>query len=354
MSDAAVSTKEESSLSSLLQQVMEISEAGTGMRANFDDLTGVRYDIPAMHIDEDHEHHVCPFCLVAKTDPGSRNDCIRNKIAANWIVIRRKAGLEGICHMGLFDLVEPLVIQGRVLGAFYYGSVLIRGTEEESLKRIRAYCAANDLDPGPYEKALKEVPVIDPGSIPRHRESLKTIVRLARFLCESAGVKPELYKIKPLKLPYLSAQDLPYVIKESMRYIYNHVNEPFIVKDLAAHLRCHPDFLSRKFKHYAGVDLSLYLRQVRIEHAKELLQNPKVRIDDAAEQSGFSDRITFTKVFRRMTGQTPGQYQRQFDRSEEGPDPHNVGVAIREGIYLPSKGKKNAGPKEAERRRLSS
>ncbi|HSI86788.1 MAG: GH1 family beta-glucosidase [Candidatus Methylacidiphilales bacterium] len=104
----------------------------------------------------------------------------------------------------------------------------------------------------------------------------------------------------------------PYVIKETMRYVNAHLSEMFNIKDLAAHMRCHPDFLSRKFKKHTGIDLSLYIRRIRIDHARELLKNPDLLIDDAAEQSGFTDRIHFSKVFRRLTGQTPGQYQRQF------------------------------------------
>lgn len=109
----------------------------------------------------------------------------------------------------------------------------------------------------------------------------------------------------------------PYVVKETMRYAHAHLHESFNIKDLAAHLRCHPDFLSRKFKKITGVDLSLYLRRIRIDHAMELLKNPKNSIDDAAEKSGFTDRIHFTKVFRRLTGQTPGQFQRQFRVGDE-------------------------------------
>ncbi len=104
----------------------------------------------------------------------------------------------------------------------------------------------------------------------------------------------------------------PYVVKETLHYIDSHVGEPFNVKHLAARLRCHPDSLSRRFKQHVGVDLSGYIRQVRIDHAREILKRPDALIDDAAEQSGFSDRIHFTKVFRRVTGMTPGQFQRQF------------------------------------------
>jgi beta-glucosidase len=66
------------------------------------------------------------------------------------------------------------------------------------------------------------------------------------------------------------------------------------------------------------VDLSVYIRKIRIAHASELLKKPGAIIDDVAEKSGFSDRIHFTKVFRRVTGQTPGQYQRQYRTGGRG------------------------------------
>jgi beta-glucosidase len=113
----------------------------------------------------------------------------------------------------------------------------------------------------------------------------------------------------------------PYVIKETMNYVLNNRSMPFNIKDLATHLRCHPDFLSRKFKKLTGMDLSAYIRQTRIDHAKELLKNPKIIIDEAAEKSGFTDRVHFTKVFHRLTGQTPGQYQRQFRPNTDNPVP---------------------------------
>lgn len=110
---------------------------------------------------------------------------------------------------------------------------------------------------------------------------------------------------------------LPFVIKESIRFIDENVHRQFNVKELAAHIRCHPDFLSRKFKQVTGLDLSVYIRRCRIDHAKELLKDPDASIDDVAEKSGFADRIHFTKVFGKLSGQTPGQFQRQHRMLEE-------------------------------------
>ena len=302
---------------SLLQSVMEGFERETGLRMSFDDLTGARTgmheDVPAMLLDWDHQSHACSFCLFAKgVDALGDKACVVNKLAANRLVSRRRQGLAGYCHLGLFDMAEPLIYQGRVMGVFYFGSVRIRQQEEITLAKIRHYCERRGISEAPYLEELARVPVVEESAIPRYREILKTMAQLAHYFCEATGVKQELYRDRKLKFPYTDPEKLPYVVKEAIHYVASHLDESFIVKDLAAHLRCHPDFLSRKFKHHTGVDLSVYLQQARIERAKRLLSNPKVDIGDAAIQCGFSDRVHFSKVFRRMTGQTPGQFQKQL------------------------------------------
>lgn len=298
----------------LLQDLMESFESGTGMRMSFDDLTGMlngaHTDVPAMHLDAGHQFHVCDYCQLAKKPDWGR-DCTRNKVAVNRLVVRRRTGLGGLCHLGLFDLAEPLIIGGRVLGVFYYGSVVVREREQESVERLHRYCERVGLESEPYLEALNAVPRIDEASIPQHRRALQTVVRLARFFFEASGVRPELYKVRALRFPYWDPQDVPVVVKQAIAYITTHLSEPFIVKDLADHLNCHPDFLGRKFKQSMGTDLSVYLLQVRVDRAKRLLANPKITIDDAAEMAGFSDRSHFSKAFRRTVGLPPGEYQRQ-------------------------------------------
>ncbi len=300
----------------LLQSLMVAFESETGLKMSFDDLmgvfTGIHMDVSTMQLDWNHQAHDCSFCHFAKRDDRGVMDCVINKVAANRVVSRRREGLEGFCHLGLFDIAEPLIYQGRVLGVFYFGSVRVREKQELTKRKITRYCERRGIDSKPYFEALAEVPMIDAAAIPRHREALKTVARLAQFFCEAAGIRPEVYRNRELRFPYTDPQDLPYVVKETMHYISTHLDEPFIVKDLAGHLRCHPDFLSRKFKQHTGVDLSLYLQQARIDRAKLLLENPKMDIGTAADQSGFSDRVHFSKVFRRVTGVTPGQYQRQY------------------------------------------
>jgi AraC-like DNA-binding protein/ligand-binding sensor protein len=299
----------------LLQEVMEFAERGSGMKMSFDDLTGfnngAHVDVPAMHLDSAHQFHSCDYCQLTKMF-GRGRDCIRNKVAVNRLVLRRKVGLNGLCHLGMFDIAEPVIVSGRVIGVLYYGSVVVRGQEARSEMRIRRYSNRMGYDPDFYLNALKKVPRIDEHDIAQHRQTLRTVARLAQFFFETSGVRAELYKLRPLRYPYQDPQDIPYVVREAMAYIKAHLQEPFIVKDLADHLNYHPDVLGRKFKQALGVELSQYLLQARVDRAKRLLANPKLTIEDVAELCGFSDRFHFSRAFRRIVGVPPGKFKEQL------------------------------------------
>ncbi len=299
----------------LLQSFMVALERETGMSMSFDDMTGFvtgfHSDVKPMHLDWEHQLHACEFCSFAKEQPRGYLECVLNKLVVNRIILRKRKGLEGHCRLGLFDMAEPLIHGGRVLGIFSYGSVLVRGREKLTREKIHRYCQRRNLDPKPFLETLKSVSLIDEDSLPRHREALQAVVRLAEYFCESFGVQQAIYRNRELKYPYVDPEHMPYVVKAAMQYVITHIDEPFIVKDIASHLHCHPDFLSRRFKQHTGVGLSDYLKQVRVDHAKRLLENPKIDIGMASEMSGFSDRVHFSKVFRRLTGVTPGQYQRK-------------------------------------------
>ncbi|XHR28460.1 MAG: helix-turn-helix domain-containing protein [Chthoniobacteraceae bacterium] len=299
----------------LLQALMTALECETGMHMNFDDLTGslegFHVDVKPMKLDWLHQTHSCKFCEFAKSNSPAELDCVMNKLVVNRLVLRRRTGIQGYCLFGLFDMAQPLIFRDRVLGIFYYGSVMVKGREALAKEKIKAYCQRRKMSPEPYLEALNSVNIIEEPLIPRAREALQTVVRLAHYFCEVAGVRYEVYRNRELKFPYRDPLQYPYVVKEAIQYIASHVDESFIVKDIAAHLRCHPDFLSRRFKQSTGTELSFYLQRTRIDRAKRLLANPKIDVGTAADMSGFSDRVHFSKVFRRVTGLTPGQFQRQ-------------------------------------------
>ncbi|MFC5529486.1 helix-turn-helix transcriptional regulator [Cohnella yongneupensis] len=71
--------------------------------------------------------------------------------------------------------------------------------------------------------------------------------------------------------------------------------------------------LLRVFQSAVGATPSDYVNRVRIEHAIRLLRQTDLSVERIAEQIGYSGGSYFIKVFRKMTGRTPGSF-----RSGEG------------------------------------
>jgi transcriptional regulator GlxA family with amidase domain len=70
--------------------------------------------------------------------------------------------------------------------------------------------------------------------------------------------------------------------------------------------------LKRRFKAATGCSLMDYLQNLRVEEAKRLLENTELPIEEISERAGYSDASFFRRLFKRLTGLTPGHYRRFF------------------------------------------
>ncbi len=67
--------------------------------------------------------------------------------------------------------------------------------------------------------------------------------------------------------------------------------------------------LSRLFKRATGRPFSEYLKGVRLDHAKKLLREAHMTVEDIAQQCGIRDIATFYAGFHAYTGMTPNQFR---------------------------------------------
>lgn len=116
--------------------------------------------------------------------------------------------------------------------------------------------------------------------------------------------------ILSLKRPIAEAS--PYIsdtIQSVQRYIQEHYSENITLQTLANQFFLHPNYLSKLFQEKTGRNFIDYLTQVRIENAKELLQNTDFRIYDICEMVGYESPKYFSKVFKELTGLTPKEHR---------------------------------------------
>lgn len=69
------------------------------------------------------------------------------------------------------------------------------------------------------------------------------------------------------------------------------------------------NYLNILFKDETGQTLYKYLSSVRLEHAKHLLEESETAVNDIAAQVGYPNSNSFSRAFRKLTGQTPSAYR---------------------------------------------
>ena len=70
--------------------------------------------------------------------------------------------------------------------------------------------------------------------------------------------------------------------------------------------------LKRRFKAATGLSLIDYVQNLRIEHAKRLLETSGEPVDEIAASSGYDNPSFFRRLFKRRCGLAPAEYRRLF------------------------------------------
>ena len=89
-------------------------------------------------------------------------------------------------------------------------------------------------------------------------------------------------------------------------YIYHHYKEKDLgAETLSAMVFLSPGYLSAVFKEETGMTLNRFIREVRMNKAKELLETTNMKISQIAKEVGFSNNSYFCRSFREFFGDTP-------------------------------------------------
>ncbi|WP_420317985.1 helix-turn-helix domain-containing protein [Ekhidna sp.] len=90
------------------------------------------------------------------------------------------------------------------------------------------------------------------------------------------------------------------------------LNKNLKLSDLAKELSCNERQLSRAINKFGNSNFNKFINSFRIEHSKELLTGGKFdhyTIEAIAEDSGFSNKVSFYNAFKGVTGMSPTQFR---------------------------------------------
>jgi len=100
-------------------------------------------------------------------------------------------------------------------------------------------------------------------------------------------------------------------VAQAIDYIYVHIMDRITVNELAESIGISPTHLSRIFKQETGISVSEYIRQRKIDMAKNLLRFSNYDFVEIAVMLSYSSQSHFIQHFRSQTGMTPKAYRKQ-------------------------------------------
>ncbi|WMJ86882.1 response regulator transcription factor [Anaerocolumna sp. MB42-C2] len=98
-------------------------------------------------------------------------------------------------------------------------------------------------------------------------------------------------------------------VDQVLQYVNRHYAKDITLVYAANLANMNTNYFSTLFKKKTGLSFVAYLQLVRIQHAKELLKDPTLKIYEIAERIGFQNEKYFMKVFKSVVGKTPSEYK---------------------------------------------
>jgi two-component system response regulator YesN len=101
------------------------------------------------------------------------------------------------------------------------------------------------------------------------------------------------------------------LIQEIQLYIHEHLGQDITLRQTAGSFSFSPNYLGHIFKEETGMNFSDYVISQRLETAKKMLQNPRLKIFEVADRVGYKNLPYFNRHFKEAYGMTPGEFRRQ-------------------------------------------
>lgn len=97
-------------------------------------------------------------------------------------------------------------------------------------------------------------------------------------------------------------------VRNAVSYIHKHYRESISLGEVADKLNMNSSYLSTLFKTEVGIGFVDYLNEVRLTHAKELMDGKSMKLKELIEQSGFYSYQYFFSLFKKKYHMTPKEY----------------------------------------------
>ncbi|WP_251860048.1 PocR ligand-binding domain-containing protein [Clostridium sp. Marseille-Q2269] len=290
------------------------------------------------------------FCRAVRSDSELVKYCEKCDSRGGLEAVRLNKPYIYLCHYNIVDIAIPIIVDGKYIGAIMAGQIkLSDNNASDSLEKIvstkKSFIANKALED--FKEYYDEIPFL---SLREVENIADMLFSLCNYLVEEALNKnliSEIYEktvtseskidsntlsgytIKNIEHAkeeisnvllnsyvdkYLSNDSLDIsvsnTLKPAIEYIYNHKSENITGKKLAEVCHISTSYFSRLFTKETGKSFSIFLSRLKVDWAKNLLEETNMNINEISDELGFSETGYFIKIFKKYEGVTPFIYRK--------------------------------------------
>ena len=263
-----------------------------GMHICVHDISGI-LNSPRLRLPQEYCIHSRPFCDAAKQTALGFKACTRCKTLANHKAETYGAPFTGYCCYGIYKLVYPVVIGGRVMCIVYIGNLTDDRAKLE--RRLRQTCRITGANAERLTALLSGVEEF------RDPQRYLDVARLV------AGYIQRLYKETG---DMCAASGVHWAVDALRRYIDVSYDKNITLRDAARLYHVNHQYVGRLFRNQIGTTFHEYLKGVRLQHAAQALrEQPEKTVMEIALDCGFQNATYFNRVFREKYGVCPTEWR---------------------------------------------
>jgi YesN/AraC family two-component response regulator len=256
-----------------------------------------------------------------------------------------------LCHYNIVDVAVPIIIEGRYMGAIMAGQVKLSDYDTtEGMEKIVTTSHEPLANKVLHEfiEYYEELPILSYKEVKNIANMLSS---LCNYLVEEALDKNlilEMYKksigketqLEPNDLKGYTAKNIQNIKKEisnamidacvpdfkddeiktnisstlkpAIEYIYQNKSENISAEKMAKICHISQSYFSRLFAKEIGDSFSNYLSRLKIQWAKNILEETDMSVNQISEEIGFNEPGYFIKIFKKYEGVTPSIYRKYY------------------------------------------
>ena len=234
-----------------------------------------------------------PFCAFLADRKNCCAVCLQTQARLNEARTENPHSLQ--CPYGMTETVVPILLGERVIGFLCTGQVFTRPAKSGICK------------PQPPRFADAGAVTAEALRLWKRTRSMETVkykatVQLLTFFAKQLSTLSN-----QLCIEQKSRE--PTVVTRARQFIAQNKGRPITLATVAQASGASMFHFCKLFRATTGVKFTEYVARTRVEEARELLCNRRLRMCEVAYGAGFQSLTAFHRAFQRILGQSPTEYR---------------------------------------------